>query len=79
MELVLDENKLYEYNCNDVLLVNEIDGKIDKERCFTYENDISAEEEIQSKSSRIQSAYEHKGRRKVLAARRLKGRKQLSA
>ena len=34
---------------------------------------------IQSQGSWIQSKNEHERRRKVLAARRLKGRKQLSA
>ena len=54
-------------------------GIYSKRRCRDYEDDISAEKYSEKKSSWFQSENEQRRRKKVLAARRDKGRARLSA
>lgn len=42
-----------------------------------YENDISAEEKIQIKSSRIQSQNEYGWRKKSISSQKIKGKKEI--
>lgn len=49
--------------------------KFRKRRCLTYENDISAEEEIKGKSARIQIENEHCRRKKSFGSQKGKGKK----
>ena len=43
----------------------------------SHENDISAEKEIQSKGSWIQSTYEHKGRTQGPSGKKIKRKKEI--
>ncbi len=47
----------------------------ERRRCRNYEDDISAEEEIQSKGSWLQSKNEHSRRKKSLSCKKSKRKK----
>ena len=48
-----------------------------RRRCLGYEDDISAEEEIQSQGSRIPGKNEHKGRQKSTGSQKIKRKKKI--
>ena len=50
---------------------------VQKKEVPYYENDISAEEEIESESSRIQSKNEHSRRKKSLSCKKSKRKKSI--
>jgi len=50
---------------------------VNKRRCLIYENDISAEKEIQSESSWIQSENEYKGWKKSFSCQKIKRKKRI--
>ena len=52
-------------------------GRIEEGGAKTYENDISAEEKIQSESSRIQSKNEHSKRKKSSCCQKSKRKKSI--
>lgn len=66
---VLDYEKPFNYNVNDVLLsVKEV---------FSNENDISAKKEIESESSRLQSQNENGRRKKSSCIQKIKRKKEV--